>query len=207
MYKILLLMTLLLFSGCNGEDIDKATNETQKIIDKYKYNDKPHVIEDDEVSKTPDDRDIESMLTLQNSARHDVGISSEYDLKWSDALTIAAQKYADILAESGEFRHDPSNREKEYGENLYASSSSKTTFTQATQAWIAEKSNYNGDKISGDWSECSGGDCGHYTQIVWKNTTKIGCAISRYKVGDKKGWYVVVCKYQTPGNIIGLYPY
>ena len=37
---------------------------------------------------------------------------------------------------------------------------------------------------------------GHYTQVVWKETTKLGC-------GEKKG--IVVCQYGKGGNMAGAF--
>jgi hypothetical protein len=44
--------------------------------------------------------------------------------------------------------------------------------------------------------------CGHYTQIVWRNTKSVGCAVAR-----GKGVEVWVCNYDPPGNYAGQRPY
>jgi pathogenesis-related protein 1 len=44
--------------------------------------------------------------------------------------------------------------------------------------------------------------CGHYTQIVWRNTKAVGCA-----VGGKGAREVWVCDYDPPGNYVGQRPY
>ncbi len=59
---------------------------------------------------------------------------------------------------------------------------------------------------------CSGGMCGHYTQIVWRSTQKLGCGIKVCTKNSPFGasfptWTYVVCNYQPPGNIIGQKPY
>ncbi len=224
MYKLILCSIVIVnFISCSSSDIkkftDKTKTQTQKEIEKYKGNDEPHIIDDNENSSIPND-DIKEALNLQNEARHEVGISSEYDLKWSDKIAQDAKAYANELALSGAFEHDlpknhlPSNQggyaNGPYGENLYAyysSSGKKPTFTDASKSWIAEKKYYNGGIISSDSSECSGGQCEHYTQIVWRDTTRVGCARSKYLQGKFKDGYVIVCKYKTPGNIIGRLPY
>jgi uncharacterized protein YkwD len=41
---------------------------------------------------------------------------------------------------------------------------------------------------------------GHFTQVVWKDTNKIGCAIAPTKW--ENGSQIVVCNYGPPGNIL-----
>jgi len=84
---------------------------------------------------------------------------------------------------------------------------------QASKSWIDEKAYYTYGKV-GDANTCESGQiCGHYTQIIWKNTTFVGCAKSKYKVdmfiagANFKGGDIIVCKYQTPGNIVTQTPY
>jgi len=46
------------------------------------------------------------------------------------------------------------------------------------------------------------GMCGHYTQIVWRDTKELGCGVARG--GDREIW---VCDYSPPGNYQGRLPY
>ncbi|KAK4849585.1 hypothetical protein QYF36_026341 [Acer negundo] len=49
--------------------------------------------------------------------------------------------------------------------------------TQAVQMWVNEKSDYDYNS-----NTCAPGKvCGHYTQVVWRNSVRIGCA----KVSDR----------------------
>ena len=58
-----------------------------------------------------------------------------------------------------------------------------------------EKSNYHGEKIGeGDF-----GSYGHYTQVIWPSTEKVGVAMAR---ADDGGWFVVG-RYSPPGNWSG----
>ena len=48
--------------------------------------------------------------------------------------------------------------------------------------------------------------CGHYTQIVWKNTERIGCGKATSR---QNGLFTVywVCQYDPSGNYVGQKPY
>ena len=48
---------------------------------------------------------------------------------------------------------------------------------------------------------------GHYTQLVWQNTTHVGCGAVNCNNGaanGAKGW-LLVCEYFPPGNVDGGY--
>ncbi len=213
-------LLLLLVSGCGaGETIQNVVDDAKDFIS----NDTQIANDGKEGNLT---QKIQALLDVHNAARNELkaGIS---DLKWSDTIARDAQTYADKLAASGRFEHDPNNNPVDvskryengiYGENLYASSIS-TSLAEAAQAWVDEKQYYTYGKIVDTSVEvdntCVDGIdkygnkilCGHYTQVIWKDTSLVGCAKSQYKAGTFKDGEVVVCKYQTPGNYIGQTPY
>ncbi len=211
--KRILLSTVLLafFAGCDaGEKIQDVIDDVKSD---YLDEEVADVVDNSAVTLVGNnisiDDQIESMLVLHNDARRDVGIM--HDLIWSDRIALDAQSYANTLANSGAFEHDPKNHEGYdngvYGENLYAAYPSKPSLSTATKAWVDEKQYYAYGLI-GDESTCEENQlCGHYTQIIWESTSEVGCAISKYTTGSYKDGYVVVCKYQTPGNYIGETPY
>jgi len=43
---------------------------------------------------------------------------------------------------------------------------------------------------------------GHFTQVVWKSSTQVGCAVAG---PSKSGWFYVGCNYTPPGNYQGQY--
>jgi hypothetical protein len=45
-----------------------------------------------------------------------------------------------------------------------------------------------------------GMNTGHFTQVVWKGTTELGCGIA---LG--RSWIYGVCHYGPPGNVIGAF--
>ena len=157
--------------------------------------------------------DVDKITSVahHNEIRAAVGVYNK--LVWDDKIAIDAQTYADKIALSGVWGHDPDNDksklyDEDYGENLYTCTAyDDNLLTKASKVWAAEKPYYTYGPI-GDASTCVRGQmCGHYTQQVWANTSRMGCGVNIYKRGDKKGWYIIVCKYATPGNYYTEYPY
>jgi hypothetical protein len=201
----------LFLVACSSNDIKEFIDETKK---RY-FEESVAGVVDDSGSVTEGVEDNisisgqeQALIMAHNVARVQEGVQN--DLHWDETLTRDAQSYANTLASSGAWEHDSKNHEGysngPYGENLYASTA-KPTLEDAADAWIKEKRDYHYGKV-GDASTCNvDAICGHYTQVMWRETTRVGCAISKYKTGKMKNWYVVVCKYKTPGNYIGQTPY
>ncbi|KAF4345060.1 PR-1 [Fusarium beomiforme] len=137
------------------------------------------------------DADQQKALDLHNEARKAVGNDP---LSWDDSLAAGAQEWADHLAQLGSLQHSGGSD----GENLYMGSGSNP-YSSAVEAFLSEKSQYNGEAISGS----NYMSFGHYTQCVWKTTTKVGMAVAK----DSSGASWVVARYQKPGNMIGDKPY
>lgn len=64
---------------------------------------------------------------------------------------------------------------------------------QAVDSWAEEHSDYN--HFTGECVE--GRMCGHYTQVVWEDTTRVGCAITECEdvQGISWGGSLIVCQY------------
>lgn len=153
---------------------------------------------------------MRDMIKAHNMVRAEVGLP---ELVWSDDLACFAQQWAEYLArENGcAIKHRPPDGKfaQRYGENIYWASPVRMssgnrylqviTSTQVVQSWAREKANYSYSANS-----CrTGKGCGHYTQIVWRQTTDLGCA--RAVCADKS--QVWVCNYEPAGNQIGKKPY
>jgi uncharacterized protein YkwD len=125
-------------------------------------------------------------------------------LTWSPEAAKVAQAYANKC----QFEHNK-NRGKQFGENLAAAAppGSKTN-AQVVEDWASEVSDY-----SYATNKCAPGKmCGHYTQVVWRNTTHVGCATALCKKNSPFGaqfptWQLWVCNYTPPGNFVGQKPY
>lgn len=130
------------------------------------------------------------MLAAHNAVRAKVGVPA---LTWSNKLSGVAQQWADELIARNQFAHHPS---PQYGENLFEISGASSTPSRVVDAWASEATNYDYRT-----NTCRG-RCGHYTQIIWRDTKTVGCAVARGHTRE-----VWVCEYEPHGNITGEKPY
>lgn len=133
----------------------------------------------------------------------------------SPAMTInttvksTAQSWANTIARTGVFEHSTSTQRNGAGENLYAyyttsrAIASNVLAQQAVTSWYSEVSKYNYSQPR--FSSATG----HFTQVVWKNSTGLGCGASQGKKtinGTTYNAYYVVCQYSPAGNVQGQFP-
>ena len=136
------------------------------------------------------------LLIVHNLARKAANVPP---LVWSEALAIAAKSWATSLARSGQFEHaqQPSGKNAQ-GENLWMGTASSYTPEEMVGAWVDEKKYY----VRGIFPKVSTTqnwpDVGHYTQMIWYNTTAVGCALVTGGGDD-----YLVCRYSPAGNWIG----
>ncbi|KAK9271525.1 hypothetical protein L1049_001885 [Liquidambar formosana] len=132
-------------------------------------------------------------LNAHNAARAQVGVGN---ITWDNTVAAYAQNYANQRIGDCNLVHSNGP----YGENLAEGYSSGGSFTgvDAVNLWVAEKPYY--DYYS---NACVGGQCLHYTQVVWRNSVRLGCA----RVQCNNGWWFVTCNYDPPGNYVGQRPY
>jgi pathogenesis-related protein 1 len=131
-----------------------------------------------------------TMLAAHNRIRARVGVPA---LTWSDALSAQSREWANTLLTRNRFIHRPHSP---YGENLYEISGRAASAADVVDRWASESRNYDYSS-----NQCRG-VCGHYTQIVWRNTKAMGCGVARG--GGREIW---VCNYDPPGNVVGHRPY
>jgi len=135
--------------------------------------------------------EIEETVASHNEWRAKVGVAP---LVWDEELAKTALKWAKKLKEKGcAFEH---SHTKGLGENLFMGTTGFYDPKEVVDAWGNEIKDYNYDDNS-----CSG-LCGHYTQVVWATTKKVGCA----KI-ECDGMDIWVCNYNPPGNWVGQKPY
>ena len=136
------------------------------------------------------------MLDRQNAARSAAGVAP---LTWSNALARDAQSYARVLARTGRFEHavQPQGLGRQ-GENLWTGTRGAYSYREMVGHWIAERRDFvNGAtpafSRTGRWQ-----DVAHYTQIVWRGTAALGCALASNAADD-----YLVCRYAPAGNVVG----
>ncbi|KAL4225338.1 Cysteine-rich secretory protein 2 [Mactra antiquata] len=144
--------------------------------------------------------DIPTIVNRHNAVRAEVSPSATNMLKmsWDDEIAKIAQRWA----ENCEWNHD--NRYRRYdfgryslGQNL-AYHTGSSDWETGMQGWIGEKSDYD-YQINGSPTNAV---VGHYTQMVWATSHKIGCGYAQCNFG-----HYFVCNYGPSGNLNGVKPY
>ncbi|ATE65520.1 CAP domain-containing protein [Rhizorhabdus dicambivorans] len=144
------------------------------------------------------------LLAAHNAERIRLGIPP---LRWSDKLARQSLEWARQLALIDGLEHsdtadyaDPTDGEE--GENLWRGTKGYYTPEQMVNLWVDERkifvnAPFPRNSTTGQWR-----DVGHYTQLVWRSTTEVGCAIASSEADE-----VLVCRYLEGGNVIGEKPY
>jgi pathogenesis-related protein 1 len=139
--------------------------------------------------------DAQVALDHHNKVRKDVGTAP---LEWSAELAKYAQDWANELVKRNcafEHRPDSGPWAGTYGENIFWGSASGYTLLDASESWYNEIKVYKHGPISdANWPAA-----GHYTQMVWKNTKKVGIGIGTCKTGA----ILIVANYDPAGNYWG----
>lgn len=143
-------------------------------------------------------------------------------LVWSQTIADYAQQWATSLATSmcaqPQHRSAAELEAKDYGENLATFGSggllqAASTAQQAVNAWAAEEACWTYGTIQGTekcdvtcYTNLHSDGCGHYTQVVWRASTQLGCGVASCKNGalSEDIW---ICNYAPAGNFIGRAPY
>lgn len=134
-------------------------------------------------------------LEAHNRERAAAGVQP---LAWDPSLSEAALVYARGLSAAGTLRHSPRDSRPGQGENLWMGTRGAFSPSQMVGSWASEKRFFRPGifpavSTTGNWA-----DAGHYSQMIWPTTTRLGCAISSSAGAD-----FLVCRYAPAGNIDG----
>jgi len=119
-------------------------------------------------------------------------------MDWSEDLASTAQEWANNCI----FQHSGA---PDLGENIYVASW-EAQADEVVDSWASEVVSYNYEDNS-----CLA-VCGHYTQVVWRESVHVGCAyadcdgnlLGASGMTSGRLW---VCNYSPPGNWVGQWPY
>lgn len=141
-------------------------------------------------------RDISArILAAHNRERASVGVPP---LAWDAALAANAAAYAPRLAQLPTLAHSPRETRRGQGENLWRGTGGAFSLDEILGSWAAERrlfrpGTFPNVSTSGEWSDVS-----HYTQMIWRTTTRVGCAFHR-----SGPWDYLICRYAPAGNVAG----
>jgi len=135
------------------------------------------------------------ILAAHNSERARAGVVL---LSWDNELGTAAAAYARQMAMTGRFAHSDRAARPGTGENLWMGTHGAFSVEAMVGAWASEKrfffpGTFPSVSRTGNWA-----DVGHYTQMIWPTTTRVGCALASTPRVD-----YLVCRYAYKGNIDG----
>ena len=135
---------------------------------------------------------IQDCLDGHNIFRTRLGLNS---FTWSNNLASRSQQWANHMAANNVFMH---GNQDGVGENI----AYRTTDiydgpkSMIVDQWGGEQRFYIRNCVfpdcsnSGNWDDVS-----HYTQMIWRDTTQVGCAVA---IGFGNAY--LCCQYLKPGN-------
>ncbi|KAL4699408.1 hypothetical protein H8957_000715 [Semnopithecus entellus] len=148
------------------------------------------------------DEEKRLMLELHNLYRAQVSppASDMLHMRWDEELAAFAKAYARQCV----WGHNKDRGRR--GENLFAITDQGLDVPLAMEEWHHEREHYNLSAAT-----CSPGQmCGHYTQVVWAKTERIGCGshfCEKLQGVEETNIELLVCNYEPPGNVKGKRPY
>lgn len=117
---------------------------------------------------------------------------------WDAQLAASADAYAASLALTDRFAHSPAESRPGLGENLWMGTQGAFSVDRMVADWGSEQRMFRAGQFpsvstTGRWE-----DVGHYTQIIWPTSVRVGCALRSSAKFD-----YLVCHYGQGGNVFG----
>ena len=141
------------------------------------------------------------LLAAHNRERNEAGLRP---MRWDTRLAADAAEWGDALAEIDDIEHSPDDPEDPdpQGENLWLGTTGYFSPEDMVGMWIEEKKHYRPGVFPANSRTGNLDDVGHYTQLMWRNTDRVGCALSKSPENE-----ILVCRYLTAGNVEGERPF
>jgi len=131
-------------------------------------------------------------LRAHNRYRAEVGVRP---LQWSAALAKSARTYGPRLAASGRLAHSPRAERPGESGNLWMGTRGAYSVTQMIDYWADERRVFRAGPFPNVSTTRNWLDVSHYTQIIWPETTHVGCHLERAPRHD-----FLICRYSPKGN-------
>nr|QHA25178.1 venom allergen/CRISP [Periegops suteri] len=168
------------------------------------------------LARTVSKEDAKTIVQAHNEYRSKIAMGKEttgnlpssadmLQMEWDDELAAVAEKHA----ENCKFEHDCNECRQiskfNVGQNLYTSWRCSNDIPQpdwkaAVKSWYDEVADFN-KNIVGSFNPAGGtGVIGHFTQVIWAQTWKVGCGYVAYKEGEKMN-QMYTCNYGPGGNM------
>jgi len=137
--------------------------------------------------------EMKGMLEAHNECREGLNLPP---LAWSKKLAKKSLKWAKKLKRKNGCldNHSPKEYRENIGENIAWSKGYLMSPREVAELWISEQEYFDFNKRI---CKTDVDSCGHYTQIIWRDTKKVGCAM--VQCGDEQVW---VCQYEPAGNVL-----
>lgn len=178
-----------LFAGCTADGEAPVRSASASVVDVQQR--RPMLLPPEALLAT-------RLLMAHNQFRAQAGVPP---LSWDPALAAGAAAYGPPLAARGALAHSPRGARIGIGENLWMGTAGAFTPEVMVGSWGAERSMYRDGvfpnvSTTGNWLDVS-----HYTAMIWRTTTKVGCALHR-----SGRWDYLICRYSPSGNRDGQRP-
>jgi hypothetical protein len=136
------------------------------------------------------------MIAGHNGARRQYGVAP---LTWDEALARDAAVYAARLARANRFEHDRQvGRYPRQGENLFTGTRGAYSYAEMIGLLVDERRYFRSGRFPTVSRTGSVSHVGHYTQIIWPTSQRVGCATASNRASD-----YLVCRYLPAGNVVG----
>jgi len=158
---------------------------------------------------------INAFVAAHNAARASTALDPQPSpalppVTWDPVLADTAYNYLSkcVVAAGGSLVEHNVQRTSDYqalggtdtyvGENIYGTTGTTVAPADAVNSWMSEASSFN-------YSKPNYATAGHYSQVVWRASVRIGCAIVNCPNAHDNN--TVLCDYAPGGNIVGQKPY